>query len=293
MAGEETLWYENPALWGIGIGASALTTLGTNFLNYGLQKDAFDYQKGLNERIFEREDTAIQRRMADAKAAGVNPYAVAGQGAGAGGSVSAPNAPHLKSGMIDALMAGVQAYSTIAQTQKAQAETQNLYKTGLILDADLAGKLDTNEIIGYNKQMAGIDLLDKEIGHYYKNMEYLADFGALSGNEKYSNWYKKYITAMNSDVADLMTKKISNDYNKAKFDWNTFKTDYDYRAEELAGLKLNRALDDIYLADERISGYNTMKAKEAMENKQLSWYNIEEGSSLLSTVAQFLRMLLK
>ena len=47
-----------------------------------------DYAKALQQTMFEREDTSLQRRMADAQAAGLNPYSVAGgSGAGAGSVV--------------------------------------------------------------------------------------------------------------------------------------------------------------------------------------------------------------
>lgn len=275
------------------LGVGALASVGTNIFNYGLQREAFDYQKSLNDTIMAREDTAIQRRMADAAAAGLNPYAVVGQGAGSGGNVSAPKAAQLPNGTMDALLSAIQAKQGILQTKGQEIANKNAEKQGMILDADLAGKLESNEIIGYNKQMANIDLQDREIDHFYKNMQKLADFNALPSNEMYSNWYKKYISGVYSPLLDLTAKKISNDYNKAKFDWNTFETDYKIRAEDYAGLKLKRAMDDKYYANQRISEYNTQKSKEEMMQKQLNWYNIEEGSSLLSSVFQLLRMLLK
>lgn len=48
------------------------------------------YKQNLQQTIFEREDNALQRRMADAQAAGLNPFSVAtGAGAGAGAVVNA------------------------------------------------------------------------------------------------------------------------------------------------------------------------------------------------------------
>lgn len=55
--------------------------------NYQLQRETLDYQKELQHKIFDREDTATQRKKADLIAAGMNPLLAAGSGAGAGSVV--------------------------------------------------------------------------------------------------------------------------------------------------------------------------------------------------------------
>lgn len=57
--------------------------------NLQFQKEQFDYQKALQQDIFNREDTAHQREVNDLRQAGINPLATAngGQGAGAGAVV--------------------------------------------------------------------------------------------------------------------------------------------------------------------------------------------------------------
>lgn len=56
--------------------------------NLALQKEHFQYQKDLQKQIFEREDTAVQRRVKDLEASGFSKWLATGQSAGAGSVVS-------------------------------------------------------------------------------------------------------------------------------------------------------------------------------------------------------------
>ena len=69
-------------------GAAVGSNMLTGYLNYNNQKDTLHWQKDTQREIFQREDTAIQRRVADLNAAGLSPVLAAGQGAGTGGTVS-------------------------------------------------------------------------------------------------------------------------------------------------------------------------------------------------------------
>lgn len=91
--------------------------------NLEYQKQVFDWQKNLQERIFQREDNAIQRQTADLKAAGFNPIlAAGGKGAGAGQAIKI-NAPQKKFHRNDMVQA-LQNYVGL-MTQKANiAQTQ-------------------------------------------------------------------------------------------------------------------------------------------------------------------------
>lgn len=69
-------------------GISALQQAHIAEQNLGLQRDVFNYQRTLQNRIFGREDDAVQRRVRDLKAARLSPVLAAGSAARAGAPIS-------------------------------------------------------------------------------------------------------------------------------------------------------------------------------------------------------------
>lgn len=69
--------------------------------NYRLQKDEQAYQRDLQERVFQREDNAVQRRREDLQKAGINPYLAAKQGASVGGMTKSQAPQHDTSTTMD------------------------------------------------------------------------------------------------------------------------------------------------------------------------------------------------
>lgn len=63
------------------VGASASSK------NYKAQKEALAWQKEAQKTAWQREDNAVQRRVADLRAAGMSPVLAAGQGAQASGPI--------------------------------------------------------------------------------------------------------------------------------------------------------------------------------------------------------------
>ena len=115
--------------------AGTVSNINTNRENLALQKENLAYQKDLQNTIFAREDNAVQRRVADLKAAGLSPTLAAGSSAGAG-SVVSTSAPQKKSN-LESYLALASVGTALAQQQKAQTEA-DIARQQLIQD-----KMDT------------------------------------------------------------------------------------------------------------------------------------------------------
>lgn len=121
----------------MGIGyeiGSAVAGLAGGIYDLWAKERDFDYQKSLQNTIFKREDTAIQRRMADLKAAGLNPNLAAGSAAGAGAVVGRSNTVGNPIGTALDSAAAVQQL----RAQREQNEILRNQKTMSEYNADLA-----------------------------------------------------------------------------------------------------------------------------------------------------------
>lgn len=142
-------------LFGIGsmIGAVGDTVIGG--INAHQQKEAFEWNKQQAEKVFnwnkevqqrtwEREDTAVQRRLNDLKASGINPLMAAGQSANSGGQVAqtAPNleAPSINIGLSESISKVIEAISASQNIAQSKAQEQ-LIQSEILTGEKTRGKI--------------------------------------------------------------------------------------------------------------------------------------------------------
>lgn len=120
--------------------------------NYALQKNNYDYQKALQQQIFNREDTSIQRRMNDLRQAGINPNLAGGSGAGTG-SVVSTSAPQINTNIGNVLD-----LATSVEQLKQQKELTKQAKA----DREIAefNNLNKNELFKYSMAEKRANFLD-------------------------------------------------------------------------------------------------------------------------------------
>lgn len=97
-----------------------------NQQNLQLQKEQFEYQKNLQQQIFNREDTAYQRAKSDAVSAGFSPLVAAGVSAGGSGSVVTTTAPQGQSNMQMGLAQMIPSLSAGLDLERKRVENENI-----------------------------------------------------------------------------------------------------------------------------------------------------------------------
>lgn len=150
-------------------GFSSLAQIGLGFANYKqnsdiaqqnlqLQQDKFEYDKALQQQIFEREDTAYQRTVNDMRSAGLSPLNMSGQnGAGSVVSTSAPQ--RQTQSATDAINSFNNVFNNFATMQQTLSSIKNSQKQNELLQTEINSNNLDNSFKAIEKNLAIKDLI--------------------------------------------------------------------------------------------------------------------------------------
>lgn len=130
---------------GVLSGLSSVANVGINALNYKQQREQQRYDRQMQQVMMMREDNAVQRRVADLRAAGLSPVLAAGSAAGSG-PVYTSSAPRMQAVPDMSSIAKV-VMSMIKQDKQIDQTAQSTQ----LMKATMEKTLSDLEINQYNK----------------------------------------------------------------------------------------------------------------------------------------------
>lgn len=233
--------------------------------NYRLQQQQFDYQKQLQQQIFNREDTSYQRAANDLAQAGLSKTLSAGSGSSAG-SVVSTSAP--QSDIMGRMGAAMQLSQINAQTKKIEAETANTLAGSELIKAQIPSEIYKQNLMKAQEALvtgqtaflgvqtdqarAMIRKIETEIDEKLKNMGYtdaqIAHVNAQTKKLGYdTDLVIEAINKSKSEQAkiDAETGKITAETKQIDKELELFDTKKQMMEQQLAGALLDNQMKSL------------------------------------------------
>ncbi len=237
--------------------------IATAGVNYANQQENLEYQKKLQQEVFKREDTSVERRAADLQKVGLSKTLAAGEGASSGAVVST-KAPQLD--VMDRVATGLGYAQQLANIEKTNADTSNAFVQGKVMEDSLLtsqlerdymnvkialeqGSVDMlpltrqqkeSSIALTNQQLRQIDEVIKSsvLGRQIKTYEYhnILPNEALQSALQIG-LLRKQGAKLDADIAYQNLQKELLTYNITSAMWQSKINELDYGYQERTGLK--------------------------------------------------------
>lgn len=190
------------------------------YKNFGFQQEQYDYQKQLNQLQMDREDNAMQRRVADLKNAGLSPL-MATDGAQAGQLISA-QAPQINADS---------AYQNMASARSD------------IANRSFSARQFATQMSLQNAQLA-VSVLDKVAQTASKIPDMLATSDERKWNNKYGYRNQSFSGALINAIDKLFEKRSSLNLSSVGEKFGQFQKSSIQQLNDLSG-NIKSALDNI------------------------------------------------
>ena len=227
-------------------------------------RENFDYQKALQERIFDREDTSYQRTVNDMRQAGLNPLAMNGTN-GSGEAIAtsplqqeAPQSQKISNtakimGDLISTMNGIQNYQVgISYGKEQEAKAKQAQTQALIDQITAMDKIKSSSIDRKTKEELFKD--------FTRNMEFNKDLNIFNGMDN------------NSRDARIMQALNSTEAQKADFATNYMLSGLQFNGLKLGGIA-NGLLNS---AEESMGGKEKVKELKDQFKPENIWKSTKD-----------------